>query len=1179
MFKMVFMLINLKSFNPSEVEEKVLQFWKEKNIFQKTLNPKGKKKKFFHFWEGPPYANGRPGIHHVLARVFKDVFLRYKTMQGFIVPRKAGWDTHGLPIEIEAEKDFGVSSKVEIEKIGIDRFNQKAKEIVFRCKDEFEKMTERIGYWLDLKNAYVTYSPDFIESLWWVFKRIYERGYLKELYRVVPYCPRCQTPLSNHELGQPGVYKSVPDPSLFVKFPLAGKENEFLLVWTTTPWTLPANVAVAVLPEGDYVKYKVGQDYLWMLEGAPFLREKFELEEVERKKGKEMAGWKYQPLYPLKQKINLPIEPYSVLLADFVSMEEGTGLVHIAPTFGEDDFNLVFAQGIKENHHLPHTVEDDGTMAKGVIGEGLPIKEADKVILQDLEKRGLVLLVDKIEHEYPHCWRCSSPLIYFAKKSWFFEVSRLRKELVEANQKINWYPEYLKEGRFGNWIAEAKDWSISRDRFWGTPLPIWRCQKCQKLTVVGSFQELFSLQPHEEPNKYFLLRHGEAESNIKQIVDADPKNKDRIGLTSKGKKQAQQVAKKLKKEGVDLIFSSDFRRTRETAEIIAKELGIKKVIFDERLREINVGIFHGHNVQDYHTYFPSYQDKFQKQPEKGESLKDVSKRVWNFVKEVEKKYHGKKILIVSHEYPLWMLYSVIKGLWQERSIREKEERGNDFLKPAQFEVVDFALAPRDEWGMADYHRPYVDKISLKCQHCGSLANRISDVADVWFDSGAMPYAQHHWPFEGPKTKYPFGFPADFICEGIDQTRGWFYTLLATAVLLGMGTPYKNVVSLGLVLDKYGQKMSKSRGNVVDPWSVINKFGIDAVRWYFYSINSPAEPKNFDEEEIKNSLRRLLMLVYNSFAFLQLYGQRRLPLEKTPSLKNPLDQWILLRLSQTALAVEERMDNYDVLKSTQLIEELVDDLSRWYIRRSRRRFQKPDLDSLQGKKDYQNASWVLAFVLLNLSKLLAPFIPFFAEALYQSLKKLYRFKSQDSVHLEEWPSFSRPSRKEAKLLEEMSKIRNLASLVLAKRIEVKIKVKQPLSVLRIKNPDLWVDNPGLLKILAEEVNVKEVVFDKEINQDFELDTTITPELKTEGILRELSRNIQDLRQEAGCLPKDKINLWFEGDKNLLSLVENNLSWIKEEVSAKNIRFERSAKVTAQMETKIDNQRIWIGLEVV
>ncbi len=1170
------MLRNVKSYTPAEIEEKVLALWKEKQIFQKTLIPKkgrkglpaGGRGKVFRFWEGPPYANGRPGIHHVLARVLKDVFLRYKTMQGYVVPRKAGWDTHGLPIEIQAEKALGITSKKQIEEMGIEKFNAKAKEEIWRFKGEFEKLTERIGYWLDLPNAYVTYYPKYVESLWWVIKQLADKKFLKEFYKVMPYCPRCQTPLSNHELGQPDVYRTVSDPSVYVTFKLADTKNEYLLVWTTTPWTLPANVAVAVAPNVVYTKYTVDGKNVWAHRIPEELARQVSMTATtETVKGKALVGRAYEALYPLQKNVHLPTQPHTVLAADFVSTEDGTGLVHIAPTFGEDDFGLIFAKGMKEEYVLPHTVTDDGKMAQGVIGEGLFIKDADNVVLDDLQKRGLVLMSTRAEHEYPHCWRCSSPLVYFARKSWFFEVSRIRDQLVEANKTVNWVPEFLKEGRFGEWISQAKDWSISRDRYWGTPLPIWRCAECKNVTVVGSLDELNKKRFYK--NKFILVRHGQATANVEEwIASGSETGKFVSKLTATGEKQIAKLAQELKKKKIDVVYTSPYKRTHETAQAIANATGAR-VVVDERLSEINLGVFNHKRIRESAAFYDSLspEEYFTVAPEGGESRNDVRARVYACIRDINEKHNGETIVVVSHGDPLWMLEAACAHATNEES---KKLSYPKFAAAKEIELDNF---PTDALGMIDIHRPYTDTIVLACEKCGAPMRRISDIADVWFDSGAMPYASVNFPFASKNKKgtKPDAYPADFICEGIDQTRGWFYTLLATSVMLGNGAPYKNVISHGLVLDKNGQKMSKSKGNVVDSWSTIEKFGIDSIRWYFYTVNAPAEPKNFDDAEIAKVLRGFILTMYNSFVFLNTYGKQRLAIDVSPASENILDQWIVARANQLAGDVQKDMDAYDALGAGQKIEAFVDDLSRWYIRRSRKRMQRSE-----NKADHQIASATLAWSLLMLSKIIAPFMPFFAEALYQSLKKAYRFDAKDSVHLEDWPLGTRV---DAALIDEMARVRVLSSAALAQRAELAIKVRQPLQKVSFKDAGLKKYGARLTPIIAEEVNVKEVVFGVDQEKDVVLDTTITPELKAEGLVREVTRMIQELRQQAGCVPRDTIAVMLEVEPEIRALLEPRAATWKKDVNAKLVEFVHGRKYDAETETKLDGYKAWAGIRKI
>ncbi len=1169
------MLRNLKSFNQQELEEKVLKLWKEKNIFKKTLKPKkGHKSKQYNFWEGPPSANGRPGIHHILSRVFKDVFARYATMNGFLVPRKAGWDTHGLPVEIETEKSLGIKSKKEIEKYGIKEFNQKALEIVWKYKDEWEKITERIGYWLDMKNPYITYAPDYIESLWWVFGQLSKNGFLKEFYKVTPYCPRCQTGLASHELAQPGAYKNVSDPSLYIKFQIKNKKNEYLLVWTTTPWTLSANIAVAVLKDAQYKKFKIKDEYFWAL----FLPEKFLKEGVsqvvETVSGNKLIGLEYEPLFKYPHKISLPIKMYSVIGADFVSDQEGTGLVHIAPTFGEDDFDLIFKnQNNLSNYQIPETVNLDGTIKKGFIGENLFVKEADNIIIEDLNKRNLIFHLEKIEHEYPFCWRCSTPLLYLARKSWFFEVSKIRKELLDANSSVNWIPAHIKDGRFGEWLSQAKDWAISRQRYWGTPMPIWQCKECGENNIISSLEDLNKKRAHK--NKYFIIRHGETTSILEGWIGSGKETGRFVSrMTPKGIKQIEKSAKELTKKKISVIYASPYSRIKEVVSILQKHIDAK-VVFDDRLKEIDCGIWNHKNILEFRKSFSHIKERFDHPPENGESLNDVRKRVYNFIQEIDSRHNGENIIIVGHGDPLWMLESAVKHL------SSKEAISISYINVGTWREIYFDNYPTNDFGNIDIHRPFVDRIEIKCEKCGKTTRRIADVMDVWFDSGAMPYAQDHFPFSdqnnNPK-KVPNSFPADFICEGIDQTRGWFYTLMVISVMLTQKAPYKNVMSLGLVMDKFGQKMSKSKDNVIDPWSVINKYGVDPIRWYFYTLNDPGESKNFDEEEVKKVTRRFLMTIYNSFVFLQMYGKDKLDISSPSKSKDILDRWIISRLSRLSYEVKNSMDAYNIVLSCRKIEEFVDDLSRWYIRRSRRRLQKPE-DSKSGGKDYKNISETLAFTLYQLSIIIAPFVPFFSESLYQSIKKSYKFQSKDSVHLENWPEIDKDNI-DAGLELAMQEVRDISSLVLAKRAEVQIKVRQPLLSLTLKNTKLKTKKfLDILEILKKEVNVKEIIFNDKLEESFVLDINITPELKMEGTIREFMRVIQDLRQTSNLIPKDDIMVNIDCSMDFKNIISQDIKNLQKEISAKRIDFSKTSKFDLELETKIDAHKIWIGIRKI
>ena len=1135
------MLKTSEEFNLAKVEEKVLQNWTKNQVFNKLQARKAKK--IFKFYEGPPYANGHPGIHHILSRVFKDIILRYKSMSGYSVPRRAGWDTHGLPIEIQVEKELGIKSKKEIEKLGVSLFNKKAREIIWKYLDEWERFTDRIGYWLDLKNAYVTYTNDYIESLWWIFKEIHKRGYLKESRKIVPYCPRCETPLSSHEMGQPGVYQLAKDPSVYIKFKLRAKssktKNTYLLVWTTTPWTLPSNFAVAVDPQLTYTKYEIGDEYFWSYNPLPHSHE--EAEVVEKISGKKMIGWEYEPLYKTLSKQagkTTKDKAYKVVGADFVQTGEGTGLVHISPAFGEDDFALL---GQVE---FPVTIDNHGKVIEGLPGAGKFIKEADKDISADLVKRKLMYLETVIEHEYPFCWRCSTPLIYFAKVGWFFEVSRLRKKLMEENNKINWTPDYIKSGRMGEWLKEAKDWSISRDRYWGTPLPIWKCDDCEAHKVIGSFKELTDEAYHK--NNFYIMRHGQAESNMKDVIAAGPEKGSHISkLTEKGKAEALAAAKLLKKKNINVIFSSPYKRTMDTAGIVAKEIK-GSVIADKRLREADSGTFNWGKVKEHKKFFRDPIEEFTKAPPGGENLIQVKERVFDFVKDVNARYRGKNILIVGHGDPLWMLEAAVNNLSNEEALKLS------YIGVGEARQISFKNLPYNEEGEVDIHRPYVDEVYLKCDECGGSMKRISDVADVWFDSGAMPLASVHYPFENRKfIDSGEGYPADYISEGIDQTRGWFYTLLTVAVLLGKPAAYKNVISLGLIRDKHGLKMSKSKGNVVNPWEMIDKYGVDAVRWYFYTVNPPAEPKNFDETELTKVTRQFFFTLYNSYVF---YASA----DAGKAKAHIMDKWILARLNQTIETVTNNLNKYEIGGSAKAIAELVEDLSRWYIRRSRKR---------DGVKP------VLGHVLTEISKLTAPFTPFFGDALYQSLG------NSSSVHLAVWPKLNKKAIDKA-LIETMAEVRRLSTLALARRAELGIKVRQPLQSLKVKTANKKLKTyKDLLEVLKDEVNVKQIIFDDKLETEVEFDINITPALKEEGTLREFTRLVQDLRKKGGLMPKDKVSLFVDAEGANQSILQKNSKKFAKEVGAKTIAFRRSEKFNAEWIGQVNNSPVWLALKKI
>lgn len=1161
------------------MEEKVLARWEKHRVFEKTLKARQGKKQFV-FYEGPPTANGMPHPGHVMGRCFKDLVLRYKTMRGYFVPRRAGWDTHGLPVEIGVEKQLGLKSKADIEKMGVAQFNRLCRESVWKYKDEWEKMTRRIGFWLDMGHPYITYENDYIETLWWVIARIFKKGLLAEDFKVVPYCARCGTGLSSHEVAQG--YKTVKENSLYVKFRLKKikpKERvfneklrtgtvfdderappdatEYFLVWTTTPWTLPANVALAVHPDLDYVRAQKGAEVLIVAKSRveDVLPEGWKM--LETLKGRDLAGLEYEQLFSF---LTPDKKAFFVVGAEFVSAQDGSGIVHIAPAYGEDDMAAAKA------HNLPilHPVKENGEFSDALPWKGMFVKRADKAIVEELNTRGALFKEEQYEHEYPFCWRCGTPLLYFARKSWFIKMSGLKEKLLLNNQTVNWVPGHLKEGRFGEWLKDVKDWAFSRDRFWGTPLPVWRCAECGHTETVQSVAELGLKSKFS--NRYFIMRHGEAESNIKDVCDSLG---DKSHLTEHGKAQIAQSLQKFAKaypnDGVDLIICSPFARTRETAAIAGEQWGLapSAIVTDPLLREINVGMFDGRKVSEYGRYFSFPEEQFTKTPPRGENLNDVKKRVARFMRETEAAHAGKTILIVSHEDSLWILESMYAGRTDAQAVRAKQkkrgehinakrEKRGEYIKTGELRALACGKLPLDDNGGLDLHKPFIDEIIFSCEHCRGVMRRVPEVTDVWFDSGAMPFAQTHWPFaqiKSSKLKVQnigqgdykklvkhIPFPADFICEGVDQTRGWFYTLLAVSTVLGLETPYRNVLSLGHILDKHGKKMSKSKKNYTDPMDIADRLGIDALRWYFFVVNPAGEPKRFDEKDVVDAQRKSVMALLNVLQFLSAYTNMRRRVSRPPEDPlNILDRWILSRLSGTTATVTDALDRYDALSAVRALADFLDDLTNWYVRRSRERFQ------LRGhKEDSRSGEATLRHVFETTLKLLAPFLPFVTDHIWGKLGK------SGSVHQENYPA-SHTARIDTQLEYDMIQARNIASIALAKRAQAKIKVRQPLPALVIKEPL----RPELKEIIREEVNVKEVEEDATLEEAIRLDTALTPELKEEGMVRDIIRQVQQARKDMGLTNQDRIEMKYHTDERTASVVEKWSAHIMSRVGGRKI----------------------------
>ncbi len=848
------------------MEREILERWSSERVFERSVAQREGAPKFV-FFEGPPTANGLPHPGHVLTRAMKDVVLRYKNMKGYYVPRKAGWDTHGLPVELEVEKQLGISGKPQIEEYGVGSFVQRCKESVFKYEQEWRRMTERLGFWVDMDDPYVTYHDSYIESVWWAVKTIWEKGLMYRGHKVVPYCPRCGTALSSHEVAQG--YRDVAEPSIFVRFRVVGQEGLSLLAWTTTPWTLPSNVALAVSPDFEYAYVRVGDETLIMARDLVESRVDAPHTILRAVRGSELVGMEYEPLFSLAE----PDAPaYRVVAGDFVTLTDGSGIVHIAPAFGEDDMRVAQANGLP----IVQLVDTQGRFDESAgAWSGMFVKEADPLIIEDLNRRGLLYSEMEYEHSYPFCWRCDTPLLYYARASWFIRMSELRDRLIANNHTINWYPEHIRDGRFGNFIENVVDWAVSRERYWGTPLPIWICQDCGHEHAVGSVAEL------------------------------------------------RQMAKEL---------------------------------------------------------------------------------------------------------------------------------------PEHFEL----------------HRPSIDQAVLSCPECGGDARRVPEVMDCWFDSGSMPFAQWHYPFEN-QDMFAESFPADFITEAVDQTRGWFYTLLAISTLLFDRAPFENCMVLGLVLDEQGLKMSKSRGNVADVWKIFDAQGADAVRWYLYTVNAPWTPTRFYEEGVTEAMRKFMGTLWNVYAFYVLYANIDGfdPAEHTvpPAGRAVIDRWLLSRLAELVRRVTDLMDGYDITAAGRKIEQFVDDLSNWYVRRCRRRYWASEMT-----RDKEAAYLTLHEALATIARLVAPFTPFLADEIYGNLEP-----NRGSVHLADYP-VPDESAVDLRLEREMDLARQVVYLGRAARNAVNIKNRQPLSRIvvqaaRAEREDLT----ALADLVEEELNVRSIEFASDMGE--------------------------------------------------------------------------------------------------
>ncbi|WP_368204164.1 isoleucine--tRNA ligase [Blautia wexlerae] len=1008
-------------------EKKVEEFWKENHIFEKSMENR-KEGETYTFYDGPPTANGKPHIGHVLTRVIKDMIPRYRTMKGYMVPRKAGWDTHGLPVELEVEKKLGLDGKEQIEEYGMEPFIKQCKESVWKYKGMWEDFSSTVGFWADMEHPYVTYYDDYIESEWWALKEIWNKKLLYKGFKIVPYCPRCGTPLSAQEVSQG--YKTVKERSAVVRFKVVG-EDAYFLAWTTTPWTLPSNVALCVNPDETYCKVKAADGYTYYMAEAlldkvlgKLAKEEGEkaYEVLETYKGTDLEYKAYEPLFACageaaaKQKK----KAHFVTCDNYVTMSDGTGIVHIAPAFGEDDSR------IGRNYELPFVqfVDGQGNLTKETPYAGVFVKKADPMVLTDLDKEGKLFDAPKFEHDYPHCWRCDTPLIYYARESWFIKMTAVKDDLIRNNNTINWIPESIGKGRFGDWLENVQDWGISRNRYWGTPLNIWQCE-CGHMHSIGSRQELFEMSG------------------------------------------------------------------------------------DEKAKTVEL------------------------------------------------------------------------------------------------------------------HRPYIDEITLKCPECGGEMHRVPEVIDCWFDSGAMPFAQHHYPFEN-KELFEQQFPANFISEAVDQTRGWFYSLLAESTLLFNKAPYKNVIVLGHVQDENGQKMSKSKGNAVDPFDALNKYGADAIRWYFYINSAPWLPNRFHGKAVVEGQRKFMSTLWNTYAFFVLYAdidnfdptKYELNYDQLPVM----DKWLLSRLNTTVQAVDNDLANYKIPEAARALQEFVDEMSNWYVRRSRERFWAKGME-----QDKINAYMTLYHALVTIAKTAAPMIPFMTEDIYQNLVRSVDKDAPESIHLCDFPTVNE-AWIDKDLEADMKELLEIVVLGRACRNTANIKNRQPIGTMYVKAEKKM--SEFYTDIIADELNVKEVKFADDVESfisysfkpqlrtvgpkygkllggirqaltdingtaamnelrtngvlkldingnnvelteedllietaqtegyvsesDGEtsvvLDTNLTPELIEEGFVREIISKIQTMRKEAGFEVMDKIVVYAHGNDKIQDVMKAHEDDIKSEVLA-------------------------------
>jgi isoleucyl-tRNA synthetase len=1128
--------MNKQSFKPidpkpdfAKLEEEVLKFWEDNQIFEKSLE-QTKDGEPYTFYDGPPFATGTPHYGHILASTVKDLIPRYQTMKGRFVRRRWGWDCHGLPIEELVERKLGISGKKDIEKLGIQKFNETCRSMVMEYVGEWRKTIRRIARWIDFDHSYKTMDRDYMESVWWAFKQIYDKGLVYEGRRVLLYCPRCETPISNFEVAMDNSYKDVTEEAVTVKFQITNNkfQNTYLLAWTTTPWTLPGNVALAVGEDIEYVKVKLENHESGIMNHEFYILAKDRVADVFKSfpdsrfsildsslKGSDLVGLEYEPLFDVPALKTSPSPSlkggeYRVYPADFVNTEEGTGIVHTAVVYGEDDYNL----GLKVGLPVVPLLDEKGMFnAKSPeLIRGMYFKDSEKLIKKDLEARGLMFAKNQHQHSYPHCWRCGTMLFYNAIPAWFMNIQKIKDGLLKTNAlEINWYPEHLKHGRYQKSVEAAPDWNISRNRYWGNPIPVWKCddKNCDGVKVVGSIKDLGLSK-----NTFYFVRHGEARQNLLNINSCYPE-KEVYDLTETGVKEAEQGVKELKTlGGVDLIFSSDILRTKRTAEVYGKILGVE-VKVDKRLREFDFGIYNGHPSSDW---YKKDQNLWEEGPEGGENWADIKVRIVEFINEVNERYKGKRILVASHGDPLWVL---MQHFGSELSYPK-------FANPFELDV-----------SAVDLHRPYIDEVVLKCPKCGKSAHRISEIFDSWVEAGSMPFAEYHYPFD-QKEIFESRFPGQFVAEYIAQTRAWFYVMHVISYNLFGHAPFENVVTTGTIQAEDGSKMSKSKNNFPDPWKVMEQYGVDALRFYLMnSVVMQADNLDFSERELGIVYRKNILILWNIFNYFVTYANEANWEPKEGSLetepKSVLDQWAWARTQELVNETAKQLDNYNTVRYTRAIEEYINDLSTWYLRRSR------------GRKD-DEFFLTLRHCLIVVAKVSAPVMPYLSEIIYRELNWV---KELPSVHLTSWNKIRDISSKQKNVLEQIQLVRDMVENGHSLRKAASLKLRQPLagvSYTAAKQLEKEYE-----EVLADELNVKLVVFKSEKLPDntpfvLSFDTNITPELKKEGLAREIERLVQDLRKQSGLKVGELANLSYDTEdeelKSAFELFDTKKTYIRE-----------------------------------